>query len=449
MKKENLFVENYNNSNNINFKGNLNLYDECCFSYLDILKEKEVEVLSKTVKNCKCMESVNFNTYYSKCEKCEGKGKLIINGNEVICNHCHGEKKVVKNVCPLCNGEGKVIKSGKVKVKLDNSLNDGDTIVVKSKGKESNGITGDLYIKVKIHDKDCFKVDGNDVYDRRMIEFSKEDISKNVSKTIETIKGYANVKSNGVDSKEIIKIENEGIDNGSYYVCLKNELVAIRGEDVYKNVIVNKKMLGFYLNKEEFFDGKKCLNVYYFKKVEDKDFVYVELDNAYNFKIIKLKEKGLDGKYGGANGDLYLRVYFDDEFTVINDKLYSFPINLTRYEVNEGKKVLEFDKNKITLTFDKNIDKENLIEVKDYGFMTSKNEFDCVTFVVNPFKYNVYKVSVRVNKKDKIVYLKEYKKYFYEEVKQYNEGLKVTLSKKKEIVVNDDEGNKVIVRILK
>jgi hypothetical protein len=97
MNKENFFVENYNKENNINLKSNLHIYDECSFSYLDILKEKEVEVISKVVKNCKCVESVNFNTYYDTCEKCKGRGRLILNGNHVICNHCHGEKRIVKN----------------------------------------------------------------------------------------------------------------------------------------------------------------------------------------------------------------------------------------------------------------------------------------------------------------------------------------------------------------
>ena len=205
MKKENLFIKNYNKENGIDIKESLDLYDECSFSYLDILKEKEVEVVSKVVENCKCVESVNFNTYYDKCGKCNGSGKLTLNGNEVICNHCHGEKKVIKNVCPLCEGEGKVIKEGKISVKLNKNLREGDIVTVEGKGKESNGVRGDLFIKVKINDLECFEIKGNNVYDKRLISFSKEDIVKGVSKNVETIKGYSKVKSNGEELYEKVK----------------------------------------------------------------------------------------------------------------------------------------------------------------------------------------------------------------------------------------------------
>ena len=80
--------------------------------------------------------------------------------------------------------------------------------------------------------------------------------------------------------------------------------------------------------------------------------------------------------------------------------------------------------------------------------MLDKNNFDSVIFRVSPFFNNVYRVSVRVNKKDKFIYLKDYRKYFYEEVKLFNDGLKVNLSKKKDVIVTDNEGNKVIVRVL-
>ena len=91
------------------------------------------------------------------------------------------------------------------------------------------------------------------------------------------------------------------------------------------------------------------------------------------------------------------------------------------------------------------------VKVDDYGFMLDKNVFSNVCFVVNPFEYEVYKVSVRVNKKDKVIYLKDYKRYFNEEVKvNYSDGLKISLNKKSnKVIVNDDEGNKVIVNVIR
>ena len=449
MKKVNVFVENYNHENSLNIKESLDIYDECSFSYLDILKGKEVEVVSKVEKACKCTESVNFNTYYEKCDKCNGLGVTVLNGNKVICNHCKGNKRIVKNVCPLCAGTGKIVKQGKVKVQLISTLKEGDVITLKGQGKESNGVKGDLFIKVKIKDYRCFEVVNNDVYDRRIIKFSKEDISKGISKTVETIKGVEKIKSNGEETREIIKLENKGIADGAFYVCIENELVPLKGKDVYKNVVIKKDMPGFYINKKELSSNLKCLNISYYKQINNKDYQYIEIEEANNFKIVKLKGKGLDGKFGGEQGDLYLKIYFEEDFKCIGDVLYSMPIKLTKYEVSDGKKTIEFNKSKLTLSFPKNIEEEKEVEVKEQGFMLDKNECENAVFKLNPFNYDVYKVTVRVSKKDKVIYLQDYKKFFFEEVNLFESGLKVALNKKKEIVVVDEDGNKVIVKVIR
>ena len=368
MNNDGLFVREYNKANKLHIKDELDIYDEYHFSYLDILSEKEVDITSKVYGDCKCISSVNFNTYYDKCDKCNGIGKLKLNGNEVVCNHCKGKKMIVKEVCPLCFGEGKVIKKGKVRVKLNRNLKDGDIVTIKNKGKDSNGVYGDLFIRVIIKDKECFEIKNNDVYDKRMIEFSKEEIAKGVSKRIETVKGFMNVTSKGEVREEVVKLEGKGIKDGDYYICLNNELTPLRGEDVYKNIIVNKEMLCFYLDKREFDNDSKCLNVCYYKKLnEDKDYEYIELNDVNNFKIVKLKEKGKKGKNGGVNGDLYLKVYFDDEFYNVNDKLYYKPIKLSKYEVMDGKKTIEFNKEKVNLSFEKNLDGQKTILVKNLG----------------------------------------------------------------------------------
>ena len=48
-------------------------------------------------------------------------------------------------------------------------------------------------------------------------------------------------------------------------------------------------------------------------------------------------------------------------------------------------------------------------------------------------------------------YLNDYKRYFNEEVKvNYKEGIKINLSKRNnQVIVNDNEGNKVIVNVIR
>ena len=121
----------------------------------------QVKVVSKVSIPCKCVQSVNFNTYYDKCDKCNGSGKLTFNGNEVVCNRCYGKKKIVKNICPLCNGEGNVIKKGNVDVKLHKGLKEGDIVIgLSGSGNSKNVLNAIEYAKksmetMKWCSKDC------------------------------------------------------------------------------------------------------------------------------------------------------------------------------------------------------------------------------------------------------------------------------------------------------
>ena len=45
MMMDNLFIKNYNRANNLVINSDLDVYDECCFFFLDILKEKVVVVV--------------------------------------------------------------------------------------------------------------------------------------------------------------------------------------------------------------------------------------------------------------------------------------------------------------------------------------------------------------------------------------------------------------------
>lgn len=447
--ENNLYIKKYNEANDMHSHDQLDIYDECSFSYLDILKEKEVDTLSKVIVSCKCMNSLNYNMYYDKCDKCNGTGFLLLNGNKVVCNHCRGLGSLVKHSCPLCHGDGKVIKKDRVKVKLNKLLKENDYLTLKGLGKEKYGVKGDLIIKVKISDLNCFEIKGNDIYDRRMIYFSRDDINRNISKRVETIQGFVNVKSSGSNSSEVIKLEKEGIDGGDFYVCLENDLVPLRGKDVYKSIIISRDESSFYFDYDELSNECNFLKISYYKKIHEvKEFV--SLNEVNNFKVVKLKGKGMKGKNGGLRGDLYLRIFFDDEFANIDDTLYHYPIKLNKYDILNGKKTLEFDKEKIVLSFEKNLDEMQEVEVKDYGCIVTNKQFKSMKVLVNPFNYDVYRVSVRVNKKDKFIFIKDYEKYFFEEIIKSCDGLKVSLSKNKNLIeIIDDIGNKVLIKIIR
>ena len=76
--------------NNANFKEKKVpvFYDEVNVSLLDIIGEKEVEVKSKIYDTCLCKSSTNLSDYFKECDKCKGKGSILINQREFVCNKC-------------------------------------------------------------------------------------------------------------------------------------------------------------------------------------------------------------------------------------------------------------------------------------------------------------------------------------------------------------------------
>ena len=60
------------------------------------------------------------------------------------------------------------------------------------------------------------------------------------------------------------------------------------------------------------------------KSYTSDNYVYVEIEEANNFKIVKLKGKGLSGKHGGENGDLYIEFLVEEHkyFVRNQDDIY-------------------------------------------------------------------------------------------------------------------------------
>lgn len=69
-----------------------------------------------------------------------------------VCNVCGGKGKVIKEPCTDCHGKGVVKKSVKLKVKIPEGIDNGQTIVLKGEGEAgtSGGPKGDLYIVIHI-----------------------------------------------------------------------------------------------------------------------------------------------------------------------------------------------------------------------------------------------------------------------------------------------------------
>ena len=127
-------------------------------AYLGV--EKEISINRN--ENC---TSCNGNgakrgTSPEKCSVCNGTGKIkqVVTtpfgqmATQKVCTHCAGKGTIIKEPCTECHGKGVVKKSIKLKVKIPEGIDNGQTIVLKGEGESGSngGIKGDLYIVVHL-----------------------------------------------------------------------------------------------------------------------------------------------------------------------------------------------------------------------------------------------------------------------------------------------------------
>ena len=134
---------------------------------LDITFEEAYSGVEKEIsinRNEKCT-SCNGNgakkgTSPEKCSVCNGTGKIkqVVTtpfgqmATQKVCAHCGGAGTIIKEPCPECKGKGINKKSIKLKVKIPEGIDEGQTIVLKGEGEvgSNGGPKGDLYIVIHI-----------------------------------------------------------------------------------------------------------------------------------------------------------------------------------------------------------------------------------------------------------------------------------------------------------
>lgn len=136
--------------------------------------EKELSISrNETCKSCKG-SGAKAGTSPVVCGVCNGTGKIrqVVTtpfgqmSTQKTCSTCGGIGKVIKESCPDCKGKGKIRKSVKIKVKIPEGIDDGQTIVLKGEGEPgiNNGPKGDLYIVVRLKRHNIYTRKGEHVF---------------------------------------------------------------------------------------------------------------------------------------------------------------------------------------------------------------------------------------------------------------------------------------------
>lgn len=127
-------------------------------SYLGV--EKEIS-LNRNEECTSCSGTgAKKGTAPEKCSTCNGTGKIkqVVTtpfgqmATQKVCPQCGGTGKIIKEACPDCRGKGSIRKSVKIKVKIPEGIDEGQTIVLKGEGEpgKNGGPKGDLYIVVHV-----------------------------------------------------------------------------------------------------------------------------------------------------------------------------------------------------------------------------------------------------------------------------------------------------------
>ncbi len=94
------------------------------------------------------------------CPNCKGTGvvRQVLTtpfgqmSSQRPCPNCNGGGKIVKDPCPDCKGRGYLRKNVKIKIKIPEGIDEGQTIVLKEEGEPgtNGGPKGDLYIVIHV-----------------------------------------------------------------------------------------------------------------------------------------------------------------------------------------------------------------------------------------------------------------------------------------------------------
>ena len=144
--------------------------------------EKEISInRNETCKSCNG-NGAKAGTNPVSCGVCNGTGKIkqVVTtpfgqmSTQKVCSTCGGTGKVIKEPCPDCKGKGKVRKSVKIKIKVPEGIDDGQTIVLKGEGEPgiNNGPKGDLYIVIRLKRHSIYNRKGEHVFCEIPITFT-------------------------------------------------------------------------------------------------------------------------------------------------------------------------------------------------------------------------------------------------------------------------------------
>lgn len=171
------------------------------------------------------------------CTKCGGKGHIKEARNtffgqvmtDTVCSECKGEGWIPKTKCKECRGAGIRHDQEEIHIEVPAGIENGEMIRFPGKGEAvSGGVTGDLYVKVRVRKHNVFKKEGSNLYADISIRLT--DALLGAEYNLETLDGNLIVKiPEGIQSGEILRVKGRGVPyakgaRGDIYLTIKVDI---------------------------------------------------------------------------------------------------------------------------------------------------------------------------------------------------------------------------------
>ena len=138
-----------------------------------IFGTKRTILLAKTALCEVCKGSgAEPKTELETCKTCNGQGRIREARNSFLgtitsvreCPTCKGRKKIPKEKCKACGGQGVLRRQEEISITIPAGIEDGEVIRLTGLGEAiANGVSGDLYVKVRVKPHPVFRRDGSDL----------------------------------------------------------------------------------------------------------------------------------------------------------------------------------------------------------------------------------------------------------------------------------------------
>ena len=136
-------------------------------------------------------------TYPTTCPTCDGAGQVrrvrqSILGQMVTagpCQQCSGQGTFIERPCPTCRGEGRHMQQCTYTVDIPAGVASGQTLRLQGRGSigPRGGMTGDLYVHLRVRPHKLFERDGNDLHAELHLSFPEAALG--TTRTFETLDG--------------------------------------------------------------------------------------------------------------------------------------------------------------------------------------------------------------------------------------------------------------------